>query len=119
MQEVSEERKFQISPTTEPEVKLDGIRVLVAEDSVDNQILVGRFLKLAGAQVDMAENGEVALKKMHNGKYDIVLMDLQMPLKDGYETTAQLRREGYKTPIIALTAHAMEEEQRRCLALHQ
>ena len=113
--EMGEDQKIKISPAAEPEVRLDGIRVLVAEDSVDNQILVGRFLQMAGAQVDMAENGEIALEKMRHGKYDVVLMDLQMPLKDGYETTAELRKEGFKTPIIALTAHALKEERTRCL----
>ena len=112
--EMGEERKILLSSNDGSEVRLDGIRVLVVDDSADNQILVSKFLKMAGAQVNTAENGEVALEKIRQEKYDIVLMDLQMPIKDGYETTAQLRREGYKTPIFALTAHALKEERQHC-----
>ncbi len=115
---VGEESKIQIASPTDSrdsEFKLDGIRVLVAEDTVDNQILVGLLLRMAGAHVDIAENGEIALQKMLNGKYDIILMDIQMPIKDGYETTAELRKNGYKIPIIALTSHALKEERQLCL----
>lgn len=111
-----EEIKVQIPPGAESGTKLNGLRVLLAEDSADNQILVGRFLRMAGALVEMAENGEVAIEKMRHNKFDVVLMDLQMPLMDGYEATTELRRQGYQTPIIALTAHALNQERTRCLA---
>ena len=114
--EMGEERKILLSSNDGSEVRLDGIRVLVVDDSADNQILVSKFLKMAGAQVNTAENGEVALEKIRQEKFDIVLMDLQMPIKDGYETTAELRRDGYKTPIFALTAHALKEEREHCLS---
>lgn len=106
----------QFSPAKEAEVRLDGVKVLVVEDSLDNQILVGWFLKMVGAKVDTAENGELAMEKVRHKRYDVVLMDIQMPVMDGYETTAELRKEGYNMPIIALTAYAREEERERCLS---
>ena len=71
---------------------------------------------MAGATVDIADNGKIALEKVRLEKYDILLMDLQMPVMDGYEATAELRKLGVKTPIIALTAHALKEERQHCLA---
>ncbi len=95
--------------------RLFGKRVLLVEDSEDNQRLVTKFLNKEGAAVDTASNGalgyEAALKK----KYDVSLMDIQMPIMDGYEATRRLRETGYTDPIIALTAHAMLEEKERCL----
>jgi CheY-like chemotaxis protein len=96
-------------------LRLDGIRVLLAEDSIDNQTLVTRFLKLAGASVDIASDGKEATQKAKSDHYDVLLMDLQMPVMDGYEATSQLRREGYQGKIVALTAHALSEERDRCL----
>jgi PAS domain S-box-containing protein len=96
------------------DIRLDGIKVLVVEDSADNQLLIGRMLKMAGATVDQAENGQEALKRLHHEKYDAVLMDIQMPVMDGFEAISILRGEGNKTPIIALTAHALKEERQRC-----
>jgi len=96
--------------------RLEGVKILLAEDSIDNQMLICKLLTMAGAQVDTAENGKVALEKARQGKYDVLLMDLQMPVMDGYHATSELRKEGYRTPIIALTAHALKEERARCLA---
>lgn len=94
---------------------LDGIKVLLVEDSPINQILISRFLTMAGAQVDFAKNGFEGLKKAIGGDFGVVLMDIQMPEMDGYEATIKLRDIGYKRPIIALTAHAMKEDRERCL----
>ena len=94
--------------------RLDGVRILVVEDSPDNRLLVGRILNLAGAVVESAENGQEALEKLRFKSYDALLMDIQMPIMDGFATTAFLRKEGNKTPIIALTAHAFKEDQDRC-----
>ncbi len=96
-------------------LRLEGIKVLLAEDSPDNQFLVTRLLKLAGAQVDVVNNGQEAVDKASVNDFNVVLMDLQMPVMDGYEATAELRRRGYKGQIIALTAHTLSEERDRCL----
>lgn len=94
---------------------LKGLRILLVEDSVDNQFIVSQYLKRAGAEiVDCASNGKQGIDYAMAGEYDIVFMDLQMPILNGYETTEQLRKLGFKKPIIALTAHAMQEEIQRC-----
>lgn len=96
--------------------RLQGVKILLAEDSLDNQVLITHLLRLEGATVTTAKNGKEALEKVHNGDYDFILMDLQMPVMDGFEATAALRKEGYKRPVIALTAHALNEERKRCLS---
>ncbi len=94
---------------------LQDVRVLVVDDAPDNQFLIRSFLSKRGAQVDSAENGLEGYKKALIGGYDIVLMDIQMPVMDGYTATQKLRDHGYKKPIIALTAHAMNEVAKKCL----
>jgi PAS domain S-box-containing protein len=96
--------------------RLEGFRILLADDSNDNQMLVKHLLEMAGATVDLAQNGREAIEKIHLDHYDVVLMDLQMPVMDGFEATSELRKEGYEGKIIALTAHALDEEKKRCLA---
>jgi PAS domain S-box-containing protein len=95
-------------------------RVLVAEDGRDNQILVRHILRRAGAAVDFADNGQVAVEtalqaQAHGEAYDVILMDMQMPVMDGYQATAELRARGYQGKIIALTANAMEGVEDLCL----
>jgi len=95
---------------------LAGLRVLLAEDGVDNQQLIRAVLTKAGADVDIAENGKIACSKASKGDFDVVLMDMQMPEMDGYQATKRLRKRGYTKPILALTAHAMASDRDRCLA---
>lgn len=95
---------------------LKGMTVLLVEDSPDNRLLVTRILERAGVAADTAENGREALELMGKKGYDAVLMDLQMPIMDGFEAIGHLRRSGDETPVIALTAHALKEEQLRCFA---
>ncbi|MHC4986680.1 MAG: response regulator, partial [Planctomycetota bacterium] len=95
---------------------LTGLRVLLAEDGVDNQQLIRAVLTKAGAAVDIAENGKIACSKASKGDFDVVLMDMQMPEMDGYQATKRLRKRGYGKPILALTAHAMASDRDRCLA---
>lgn len=95
---------------------LDGTCILLVDDSLDNQALVQVHLKRAGAKVDVASNGDQAVQMALAKLYDIVLMDLQMPIKDGYAATRELRDQGYKQPIVALTAHALTDEIAKCLS---
>lgn len=97
--------------------RLDNVRILLAEDCIDNQFLVCAFLTKVGAQVDVVDNGKKAVEMAQTKKYDVILMDIQMPVMDGYEATSQLRKSGYKSPIIALTAHALKGEREHCLSL--
>jgi signal transduction histidine kinase/DNA-binding NarL/FixJ family response regulator len=105
---------------TAPELRLDAVRVLLAEDGVDNQRLVTAFLRRAGATVDIAGNGLIALQRALQAQaerpYDVVLMDMDMAELDGYGATARLRAAGFQAPIVALTAHAMKAQRDRALA---
>jgi Amt family ammonium transporter len=97
-------------------------RVLLADDCPDNLDLVAYVLRASGATVMVADNGamavELALAKRDDGKpFDVIVMDMQMPILDGYDATRQLRASGYAGPIIALTAHAMPDELERALAV--
>jgi len=99
--------------------KLD-CRILLADDCFDNQRLIVRLLQKAGADVLVADNGQVAIDlalaaKQADSAFDIILMDIQMPVMDGHEATRQLRRTGFTNPIIALTANATAENRQKCL----
>ncbi len=94
---------------------LTGRSILVVEDSKDNQLLADLFLTEAGAKVDFADNGEIGVEAATRDQYDAILMDIQMPIMDGYTATAELRKRGCRTPIIALTGYAMKEDQEKCL----
>lgn len=96
--------------------QLSGMKILLVEDSPDNQALISIFLVRAGARVDIASDGEQGYQKAKEDSYDVVLMDVQMPIMDGITTIKKLRADGYQAPVIALTAHAMKEERIRCLA---
>jgi signal transduction histidine kinase/CheY-like chemotaxis protein len=104
------------APLWQLERPLAGLRVLVAEDAPDSRYLIERLLVGSGAGVALAENGAVAVERAMAEHFDVLLMDIQMPVVDGYEATRDLRRRGYLRPIIALTAHAMRDERERCLA---
>ena len=101
--------------STKNELSLQGIKVLLVEDNKTNQQLAIELLKMKGALIDTANNGQEAVQKILNGKitqYNIVLMDLQMPVMDGYAATKLLRehQEFAGLPIVAMTAHAMEQD---------
>lgn len=116
--ELAEKKKeFTIDALTDGGLLLKNVKVLVVDDAPDNQLLIWHFLTKAGAQLESAENGLEGFEKALNGNYDLVLMDVQMPLMDGYAATQKLREHGYKKPIIALTAHAMSEVRKKCLSV--
>ncbi|MBC7457904.1 MAG: response regulator, partial [Bdellovibrionaceae bacterium] len=106
-----------------PEVKINSMqlkdkKILIVDDSPDNRLLLSFILKQFGAISDTANDGKAAVEKALHGdsKYDLVLMDLQMPIMGGYEAVSELRKLGFDKPIIALTAHAMKEEKEKCLS---
>ena len=89
--------------------------VMLVEDTLDTQLLLRRFLEKAGLTVTVADNGKQAVGKALIGAYDLILMDIRMPVMDGIEATKVLRRGGFTRPIVALTANAMKEEKDQCL----
>ncbi|MBX3016932.1 MAG: response regulator [Bdellovibrionaceae bacterium] len=98
-----------LSPTLPP------CRILLAEDSPDNEDLIRMYLRAEGVVIESAANGEIAVEMALKNHYDIVLMDVQMPVMDGLEATRRLRARGYSRPILALTAHAMKEDHDRSI----
>lgn len=94
---------------------LEGIKVLLVDDCPDNQILFSHSLKWAGALVDIVDSGMEAVQAAMQKNYDIILMDIQMPLMDGFETTQKIRAMGFDRPIVALTAFASDRDGGRFL----
>jgi signal transduction histidine kinase/DNA-binding response OmpR family regulator len=99
---------------------LTGARILLAEDGLDNREILTAYLRGAGAVVETVEDGRQAVKQVlaavaAGETYTIVVMDMQMPVLDGYGATSELRRRGYRGAIVALTANAMAEDRARCL----
>ncbi len=98
--------------------KIRGASVLLVEDNEYNQLVASELLKSIGMFVTVAENGRQALDKLYARPFDVVLMDIQMPVMDGYEATRTIRSDpAFSTlPIIAMTAHAMASDRDKCLA---
>jgi signal transduction histidine kinase len=93
---------------------LRGLKVLLVEDSLDNQMLITTYLSKEGAQVKSASDGVKGIELALAENFDLLLMDIQMPILDGHKATRKLRKLKYSKPIIALTAHAMKEERIKC-----
>ncbi len=102
-------------PIAEAPESLKGVKVLLVEDSEDNQEIFTFFLKSRGAEVTLVDNGLKAIEVAGANAFDIILMDIQLPGIDGKQATSRLRDLGVSIPIVALTAHAMNEEVEGCL----
>lgn len=107
-----------IQPAAAPADKskvLAGKRILVVDDSPDNQRIVSLFIRGVGGESDIAANGKEGVQLALSQSYDVVLMDIQMPVMDGFQAMKVLQEKNYSKPVVALTAHAMREERERCL----
>ena len=110
-----EEKVVKIKP-----IDLPAMKILLVEDTEDNSMLIKAFLKKSPVEIDVAENGKIAFEKFKSNVYDLVLMDMQMPVMDGYTATKKIRTwenrvNAEETPIIALTAFALKGDAEKCL----
>lgn len=113
--ELEQEDAQQTTAATTPPSRIHG-RVLLVEDARDHQLMLGRLIENTGAEVTLADNGEVALQLLQQQSFDLVLMDLQMPGMDGLTATTRLRDADSQTPVVALTADATDADRDKCLA---
>ena len=109
-----------LMPAQEPRAAPEALSILLVEDSEDNRILIRTYLKKSGHRLEMAGDGQEGIDKFRAGEYDLILMDLQMPVVDGYTATRRIREleaaeRREPTPILALTAHALEGDERKSL----
>ena len=104
-----EQKPELINQPNENDMPLNGIHILVAEDNPMNVLIAQKFLERWGATIDVATNGQEALEKIDPALHHLLLIDLHMPVMDGYEAAAKIRSRGIKIPIIALTASLLEE----------
>ncbi len=121
--DIAHDAKADSAPEADPALPLAGFRILVAEDGPDNVRLYLRQLGRAGADVRVAANGREAVALAQAGAvgvldapFDLILMDVQMPVLDGLEATRRLRALGFTVPVVAVTAAAGDEERARCMA---
>ncbi|WP_200761276.1 ATP-binding protein [Poriferisphaera corsica] len=108
-------------PPPNANISLQKRHILLAEDATDNRKLISYLLEKAGATVTTVENGQEALDTIKNlssttHHYDLIIMDMQMPVMDGFTATREIRNLGYKFPILGLTAHALEGDREQCIA---
>jgi CheY-like chemotaxis protein len=110
----------EVAPVAAPPADVPPLRILLVDDTPENRFLIQTYLKKTAHKLEMAENGEVALSIFKQQSCDLVLMDMQMPVMDGYTATREIRKweqeNGRKpTPVVALTAHAMTEDAKKSL----
>jgi CheY-like chemotaxis protein len=116
-----EDIRIEADETIDSYSELKDIYILLAEDNLMNQLLAKKIFKKWNCKFDIADNGKIAVDKLLQTDYDIILMDMQMPEMDGYEATKYIRNHlpspKSTIPIIAVTAHALVGEKEKCLAL--
>jgi signal transduction histidine kinase len=98
------------------DLRLPNTRVLVVDDGTENRKLLSLVLGRAGARVKTANNGQVAVQMINAESFDVILMDVEMPVMDGYTAVQTLRKQGIQLPVLALTAHAMKGDEAKCRA---
>lgn len=103
------------APLSGAALRFDGVHILLVEDAPDLRALFSMVLEEQGAQVSTATHGLEGVELVQAQRYDVILMDIQMPVLGGYEAMQRIRLLGCRTPVIALTAHAMKGERERCL----
>jgi len=116
----SQDAQQQASESKPKAPSLDSRKILIVDDAKDNRVLLQLILKRSGASTEFAHDGQQAINAVNNAikddaLYDLILMDMQMPVLDGYHATVQLREQGLTIPIIAVTAHALEGDRKHCI----
>jgi len=116
---VGGDKELSNESSSAPVYNLNGISILVAEDNELNQLLIKKILSKWNCNFTIVDDGEMVISELNKSKYDFILMDIQMPKMDGFETTRLIRSSintsYYKIPIIALTAHAIKNEREKCI----
>lgn len=114
---LDQKKVHQVAPTKKEETptSLSQLKILLAEDLEDNQLLVSTIVRKAGASIDVANNGLEAVEKAAQNYYAVILMDIQMPVMDGYEAFQKIKANGFKGKILALTAHATNDEKAKVM----
>ncbi len=103
-----------VTQASETQIRFHNQHVLVVDDGDSNRDLAALVLRRAGVTVSLAEHGQIALQMASETNYDAILMDMQMPVLDGFSTTRELRQRGYRGPIVALTANVMHDDEVKC-----
>jgi len=99
------------------QISINGANILVADDNILNQELMTIYLSLLDCNYDLVSNGQEALDLAMKNKYDLILMDIQMPIMDGLAATALIREQDQSTPMIAMTAHVLKKEKQKCFEI--
>ena len=109
------EKQFTKNTTTDNNIDFNDLHILVVDDNFANTKLASKIIERQGCTVSIANNGQEAIEMAQNNQFNMIFMDMQMPVMDGLEATRILRHEGINTPIVALTANAFETDKEKCI----